>query len=576
MPEAAFTLSAAIKIDGSPLADNLIPLVEHVTVDDYLHLPDMFVLTFRDISHDVLSQTKLKIGSKVRIEGTALGEPKPGLLIAGEVTSIEAEYGPAGNRAIVRGYDPSHRLHRGRHTATFRKMKDSDIARKLAQAAGLTIGTIDDTGQVFDHVSQANVTDWEFLSARAQEIGFEVAVDDGKFHFRKPTQSSEGPGGGDFSDEEPTKLVMNKQLLEFLPRVTSAGQVKEVEVRGWDPKTKKALVGKAPAKTTSAKLKATPAALAGDFGNPVHVTVDRPMSSQRAVDDAAKAISETVASAFAEAEGVAIGNPKLKSGTPVSVSVVGPDFEGQYTLTQTRHDFDARGYRTRFIVSGRHERSLLGLTSNGTGGGSGGGGKSIDGVVVAIVTNNDDPDKLARVKLKFPWLADDYESDWARMTQTGAGPDSGAVFLPEVGDEVLVAFEFGDMRRPYVVGGLYNGVDKPRLGDKPLVQGGKVKRRGFISRKGHRAIFLDDQSKSGVAILTGDSKLRIALKETGTEIHVHSDGTIKIDATSDITIKSSAGVSIEANGQLSLKGQGGVKIQSGAVVDIDGSMIQLN
>jgi uncharacterized protein involved in type VI secretion and phage assembly len=299
------------------------------------------------------------------------------------------------------------------------------------------------------------------------------------------------------------------------------------------------------------------------------------MSTQRAVDDAAKAISETVASAFAEAEGVAVGNPKLKSGTPVSVSVVGPDFEGQYTLTQTRHDFDARGYRTRFIVSGRHERSLLGLTSNGTSGGSGGGGKPIDGVVVAIVTNNDDPDKLARVKLKFPWLADDYESDWARMTQIGAGPNSGAVFLPEVGDEVLVAFEFGDMRRPYVVGGLYNGVDKPRLGDS-LVQGGKVKRRGFISRKGHRAIFLDDQAKSGVAILTGDSKLKIALKETGTEIHVHSDGTIKIDATSDITIKSSAGVSIEANGQLSLKGQGGVKIQSGAVVDIDGSMIQLN
>jgi uncharacterized protein involved in type VI secretion and phage assembly len=140
---------------------------------------------------------------------------------------------------------------------------------------------------------------------------------------------------------------------------------------------------------------------------------------------------------------------------------------------------------------------------------------------------------------------------------------------------VLVAFEFGDVRRPYVVGGLYNGKDKPRLGDGLLDQG-KVKRRGFVSRKGHRAIFLDGADKSGIALLTSDSKVKIALKETGTVIHIHSDGTILIDSTKDITMKSSAGISIEATGQLQLKGQAGVKIQSGAVVDIDGSLITLN
>ena len=94
-----------------------------------------------------------------------------------------------------------------------------------------------------------------------------------------------------------------------------------------------------------------------------------------------------------------------------------------------------------------------------------------------------DPQKLGRVRLKFPWLSDDYESDWARMLQAGAGPDSGACFLPEVNDEVLTAFEFGDVRRPVVIGGLHNGRDKPRLGDG-LVDNGRVRRRGFVSRRG--------------------------------------------------------------------------------------------
>lgn len=575
MAEAAFTLAASIEVDGSPLGDDLIPLLERVTVDDYLHLPDMLVLVFRDLDRTILQRARMQIGSRIRITATALGSSRPEPLIVGEITSIEAEYGPNGNKAIVRGYDMSHRLHRGRHTDTYRGMKDSDVARKVAMRAGLAVGAVDDTGPTYEHISQANVTDWEFLSARAEEIGFEIAVEDGKFSFLKPTPSSQGPQDGDFASSDPTQLVLGQELLEFMPRVTSSGQVKEVQVRGWDHRTKQPLVGVAQAIASSARLKASPATLAATFGSPVHVAADRPLTTQRAVEAAARAMAEKIGSTFAEAEGVARGNPRLKSGTAVSISVVAEDFVGQYTLTQTRHDFDTRGYRTRFIVSGRQERSLRGLAGNGSGASSGGGGQHIDGVVVAIVTNNDDPDELGRVKLRFPWLSDSYESDWARMTQVGAGPNSGAVFLPEVDDEVLVAFEFGDVRRPYVVGGLYNGVDKPRLGDG-LLDDGKVKRRGFVSRKGHRAVFLDGPDKSGIALLTSDNKVRIALKETGTIIHVYSDGTIDIEATRDISIKSSAGITVEATGQLNLKGQAGVKIQSGGIVDIDGSLIQLN
>ena len=85
----------------------------------------------------------------------------------------------------------------------------------------------------------------------------------------------------------------------------------------------------------------------------------------------------------------------------------------------------------------------------------------IYGMVIGIVTNNQDPDKLGRVKVRFPWLSDEDESQWARMLTPMAGDNRGMYFIPEVDDEVLVAFEQGDMRFPYILGALWNGEDKP-------------------------------------------------------------------------------------------------------------------
>ena len=80
------------------------------------------------------------------------------------------------------------------------------------------------------------------------------------------------------------------------------------------------------------------------------------------------------------------------------------------------------------------------------------------------------PSNQGRVELgEFPWLSDDYVSDWARTVQPGAGKDRGAMVLPEVGDEVLVAFEQGDPQRPYVLGGLFNGIDTPNSKGPKLV-----------------------------------------------------------------------------------------------------------
>jgi uncharacterized protein involved in type VI secretion and phage assembly len=307
--------------------------------------------------------------------------------------------------------------------------------------------------------------------------------------------------------------------------------------------------------------------LAGLFGDPVYVGVDRPLTTQEEVDAVAMSLSDYVAGGVAEAEGTASGNPKLRAGSTVSVGLVGSPFEGVYTVTHSRHTFDVSGYRTDFAASGRVERSLLSLSG---GKAPDGHGRRIDGVVIAQVTNASDESGLARVKLSFPWLSDTYESDWVRVVQPGAGSERGLLLVPEVNDEVLVSFEQGDFRRPYVIGGLYNGIDKPKIGSSELIDKskGEVLRRGFISRKGHSLVLSDEDGGEGIDLLSADQKLRITLDQVETTILIKSDGSIEIKGGNDVSIK---GKTIE------LSAESGVSIDGGAGnVTVKGTQIRLN
>jgi phage protein D/phage baseplate assembly protein gpV len=563
-----------VGVEGAPLAPDAERMLVGAVVDDNLNLPDLFSLTFRDPEHKALAAAGLKIGAKVRV--SLISEQHPGgePLIAGEVTALEAEHDPGGTLVVARGFDHSHRLFRGRRTETYSNVTYADVTRTVATRAGLQVGRIDPTPGVHQHVSQGNLSDWQFLRSLAAEIGFEVAVLDGKLELRNPAKASGAPGRATLEPQDPLQLSLGANLLRLRAVVTSAEQVKEVQVRGWDVGQKRALVGSAAATTASASLPLTPAGLAGTFDAAGFVATDVPFRTQGEVDAAAKALADQLAGAFAELEGVARGNPKLKAGTAVSLSLAGEPFDGKYTISSTRHVLDAEtGYTTRFTVSGRQERSLLSLA---TPGGSANGAPPLPGVAVAQVTDVRDPDDLGRVKLKFPWMSDTYVSDWARVLQPGAGPQRGGVVLPEVNDEVLVAFEHGDLRRPYVVGGLYNGVDKPKLGER-LVDGssGAVRRRGFVSKRGHALVFFDDEADDGVAVLTGDGKLRLALDRSKTVIHVASDGRVAIDATQDVTIKAGKGLTIEAGTTMELKAKA-VKVTADGPVEVKGQPIKLN
>lgn len=195
----------------------------------------------------------------------------------------------------------------------------------------------------------------------------------------------------------------------------------------------------------------------------------------------------------------------------------------------------------------------------------------IYGVVVGIITNNQDPDELGRVKVKIPRISGEDESNWARVVSFMSGDDRGAFFLPDVDDEVLVAFEYGDINMPYVIGSLWNGKDLPPETNSD----GKNNIRVIKSRSGH-VIRLDDTDDEGkieivdnkenmIIIDTKDEKISI---KSNKDIEISApDGKVSIEAN-DIEVKSKASTKIEASGGMDLKASGEMNIK-GATVNLN-------
>jgi uncharacterized protein involved in type VI secretion and phage assembly len=169
-------------------------------------------------------------------------------------------------------------------------------------------------------------------------------------------------------------------------------------------------------------------------------------------------------------------------------------------------------------------------------------------MLVGIVTDNKDPEKLGRVKVKFPTLTEEHSSHWARVVSMGAGENRGFDCLPEINDEVLVAFEHGDIHRPYIIGGVWNGKDKPPTSVDDSVKDGKVRLRTIQTRTGHQIQFVEEDGASnqaGVYIKT----------KGGQELFMNdSDHSITLNSTKNLTIKATGNIDISAGGVITIKG----------------------
>lgn len=187
-----------------------------------------------------------------------------------------------------------------------------------------------------------------------------------------------------------------------------------------------------------------------------------------------------------------------------------------------------------------------------------------NGIVIALVKSLEDPENLGRVRVEYPYLGD-QQSFWARVVTFMAGPDRGARFIPEVDDEVLVAFEQGDPRRPYILGALWSKIDTPIPDDGSQTDNNW---RYIKSRSGHVLRFDDSDGGEKVEIIDKDEKHKIIIDTSGDKIEITCDsGDVIVNAASGKVDVKASEIRVESTGKMTLKAAATMTIE-GATVNI--------
>jgi uncharacterized protein involved in type VI secretion and phage assembly len=564
---AKFLNQVSVKIDGTNMDTTFYDAIEEVVVDSTLDIPSMCSVKVHDNELAWADSATLAIGKTLAVTfiidetgGTAATTPT----FEGEIISIEPKFSSEGETSMrIRAYDKSHRLHRGRKTRTFLQVKDSDVVSTIAGEAGLTT-EIDATTVTHDFLIQYNQTNMEFLQTLAERVGHVVFCASGKLYFKK---------GDAMPATEASELKFADNLRTFEPRLTAGGQAEITKVLGWDVTQKIQILSQgapAAALNQGGMSQTGGAAAVAAFSSATESVAVIPVVNASEAALIQTRLNNDIGLEAMQAEGTCFGSPSLLAGRKVKISNVGTRFSGYYNVTAATHVYTADGYETHFTVAGRHANTFAALVGAGAGAQAEG---LVTGVVPAVVTNNNDTDNLGRVKVKYAWLGE-IESNWARIATPFAGASRGFQYIPEINDEVLVAFEHGNMRFPYIIGVLWNGVDKPPLTAADAVADGKVITRVIKSRlghtitisdkddlsqisvktvDGHEVILLDGDGKDNITVKDKTGKNSIVIKSQDNSMTIITDGDFSVTAKGKITLKSTGDMSMtsDANAKVS-------------------------
>jgi hypothetical protein len=580
-------------IDGVPLLPQSALLISNITVESQLFLPSLCEIELVDSSQGVLVENGLIAGVLIEVRAVS-GEDIIGVpIFSGQVESIELRFDhTSGVRSVVRAYDLAHRMLHGRKTTGFPLSLYSEVVEGIGIEHGIAT-TAEPTEVPYTMVVQSNESDWDFIVRLAREVGYVtyISIDPAAglptlyWGLMAPAETAPPPLGVEMS---PRAIVIGDDgLISLRATVSGSGLTASASTRGWDQSLAIPAIGEGPAISDAAANVLLPVELATELGGPTAqmVTLERLAENEAATEAASVGLGFRLAGSYSNIEAIVQGNPFIMPNTAISISKAGV-LTGEYTVTAAVHTFEPRsfGYRTSISCAGYEDRTLMGLQ------GAAESSFKLNGVYPAIVTDVEDPEFLGRVLLSFPWLSETFISNWARVVQAGAGEGLGMQILPEPTDEVLVAFENGQLDSPYVLGGLYSA---DRLGAVPAAELviGTPMIRAFTSREGHQLLFNDNPETSSLTLQTtfGASCIVRLSPETGISISTIEGQPITVNSDAEVTINSegavlinSSEVTVSGKGAVAINGadvsitaEGAIEISTEGVVSLTGSEINL-
>ena len=427
----------------------------------------------------------------------------------GFVFDVELRYERSGAYSVVvQGVTKSYKMSVTERHAYFSEAKLADLAKQLAQNVDLKATVQCSDGRPLNYV-QWGESDFEFLRRVADDHGCWI----------RPSKD-----GIEIYDKFQTGTTLTWQDIDAADHLTSFSLKGTVSPPSFDgvhyhfhsmeSKTYKGVSDKPAFYDSAAHLvdasksgseKTMPAAYLHSRNRVVSLDDYEGLLKKESVRSIGSRVAGTGES----------GNQNLLPGSEVKLKGT-TDADGTYGVTHVTHSWDPTGYSNNFSCTpwqnytDQHPPQM----------------KPWHGVVTARVIENNDPGKMGRIRVRYYWQ-EDGNAYWARMVTPHAGADRGFMFMPEVGDEVVVAFEDGDPERPIVIGSLWNGVDQaPRQefwGGE--LEDNDVKR--IVTKSGHRIQLVDKKGKESIVLAT-PKHLKVSLIETTDEtgrsmLTLHSD-----------------------------------------------------
>lgn len=514
-----------VKIAGITLAANVTKAITELVYDNSLSTADMFTMKLNNAGLTLTDSPLFDVGKNVEIYMGYTDDLQPMML--GEIAAVNPSFPKDGAPSItITGYDKSQKMrHNTPEPFTYKFMNDTVIAAALA-AENLLIPIVDPCPTPPRESVQQTDSDWTFLRELARRNFFDVYVYWDRLYFRFPRPQT-----------ELTILEWGTNLSSFSPRLSTAGQFGIQVLRGYDYTLAQNILAILPAISLGGDLSDIVERLGSGFISQLvslgrYVISDAPIENYVDALTVAKSILMQLLEGLYEGTGSCIGMPQLRAGDYVQIAGVGQRFSGRYKLSKVTHTINDSGYMTNFELSQNANSGILESLRKKlktSGGSSRDEQAKIHGVVIGKVENNIDYKGLGRVQLSFPHLSDFNISNWARIATPMAGLNSGVYFLPDIGDEVLVTFEQGDVNKPVVLGGLWNGLNRP-----PATNLGPNQTKIIKLKKGMQ-IVLDEVN--GLRLDNG----------AGSSIEMNLTGDITIQALGNVNIKSGPAGKVNLN-----------------------------